>query len=344
MSLRYAVLALMAVLCAVPSVAQASEAFFFYGWPSYIDYTWINRTYYCRFYCSDPWGTTQADFDPATGRLWVRANCGYAYAMDESAVELTMRPDIDINGVRVHPSLLPAGSWYRVYWGFDEAWGDASCLPCSNTYATMTINEYNATCYGDCFNKVVVIAAAPEVHIRVEMCQDKEDGVKISDTGSSAARWRVYTPGSTDAHSQSPGTSSSPWPDGTGSITVISGYSGIYILQVASGDPPLPSYPANKIPRYWEATTNLEDFEATMVFAYEPSEVPEGVDENDLVVVTYDPTSGNWGALVTEIDDVQHTATVSGINEFSIFILADRMDPVATEQTSWGILKSKYSQ
>jgi hypothetical protein len=338
MGIRYALSLLVASLVAMPAAAQAAEWFYF---AQYVSYSWQSQPYYYRFYCSSSWTTKQAYFNNATGRILVGADSGHQYAMGEGAVELTMRPKAAINGIAVSPALLPAGSWYRVLWTFDEGFGE-SCLPCSNSYATVDMNEYNAVRYGYSLNNVATLAAATEVNIRVEICVSGGQ-VSIGAMGDSSARWRVYTPGSTDAYGHSGGTSSHTWPDGTGSITVTTGSTGIYLAQVASGDPPLEIYPSKKIPRYWELTTNLESVDATLVFAYEPSEIPEGVLETDLVVVTYDSEHERWKALDTLIDDTDHTASVSGLTDFSIFILADKMDPVPTEATSWGRLKSKYA-
>jgi hypothetical protein len=59
----------------------------------------------------------------------------------------------------------------------------------------------------------------------------------------------------------------------------------------------------------------------TLTVSYDDSNLPAGVDENDLELYRYDTTAGNWVALAGEVDPVENTITVI-LDHLSEFVLA----------------------
>jgi hypothetical protein len=77
------------------------------------------------------------------------------------------------------------------------------------------------------------------------------------------------------------------------------------------------------------------DGSATLTFAYDPSLLPPGADENSLAIFHW--TDGNWNLLSTTIDSLNHTATVH-VESLSPFVVTIVPEPASLGLLACGVL------
>ncbi len=70
------------------------------------------------------------------------------------------------------------------------------------------------------------------------------------------------------------------------------------------------------------------DTPATLTFTYEPSLIPEGVVEENLVIAMWDEEAGEWVNLVSTVDPSTHTITAQ-ISHFTVFTVLAYARPAA---------------
>ena len=56
----------------------------------------------------------------------------------------------------------------------------------------------------------------------------------------------------------------------------------------------------------------------TLVFTYDPLNLPAGVEEARLTIARYDPVNDNWIQLASTVDTIAHTVTAT-TDHFSTF-------------------------
>ena len=113
--------------------------------------------------------------------------------------------------------------------------------------------------------------------------------------------------------------------------------------------PPLPEdFPATIIGLAYDFGPDRATFDSpvTLTFTYDPNDLPEGVDEGDLVIAYYDEDAGEWVELDTTVDPVTRTITAD-IDSFTIFAimapvpaappLAPALEPAAFTSSSLSI-------
>ena len=168
--------------------------------------------------------------------------------------------------------------------------------------------------------------------------------------GSSDFRWVLHAP-SPISLGEFPAGASAPYHfSGTGlTLEFQSGPGGNVTAVNVPGEPPAPpTIPINsrKLLRYWEVRTDMEDgsFLATVTVAYDSLEIPPDVAEEDLAIVRFDGDGEHWVPLPTIVDTALDQVTVTGLTEFSIFIVGDLGDAGVDshEGTTWGALKSDF--
>ncbi|HUV46243.1 MAG TPA: hypothetical protein VMW45_04165, partial [Dehalococcoidia bacterium] len=69
----------------------------------------------------------------------------------------------------------------------------------------------------------------------------------------------------------------------------------------------------------------------TITFIYDPDDLPEGVDEGDLVIAFYDEEAGEWVELVCVVDTVNNTITAS-VSHFTTFTIIGAVTPPEEEE------------
>jgi len=67
----------------------------------------------------------------------------------------------------------------------------------------------------------------------------------------------------------------------------------------------------------------------TVTLSYEPGQVPEGVDEEDLVIAFYNAATGQWVILQSTVDTANHTITAK-VNHLTLFAGYAVAEPPAT--------------
>lgn len=95
-------------------------------------------------------------------------------------------------------------------------------------------------------------------------------------------------------------------------------------VNVQRNHTPVTTNPADKtIHRLYTIETQggSGTFNADVTFRYEQSEVPPGVDESNLQACRWNGST--WTCYPSTVDDVNNTVTVSGVTEFSPWILAE---------------------
>jgi len=66
----------------------------------------------------------------------------------------------------------------------------------------------------------------------------------------------------------------------------------------------------------------------TMVFTYDPDDIPEGVAEKDLVIAFYDEYAGKWVELICTVDTANNTITAY-VDHFTTFAVLGAVKPAA---------------
>lgn len=85
---------------------------------------------------------------------------------------------------------------------------------------------------------------------------------------------------------------------------------------------------SNKIHSYYDLTPHGATFEPPplLTLAYDTALIPEDMGEDNLRIATYDQTTGQWGALDTNID--KNTKTIStDVNVFSLYTIVVILRP-----------------
>jgi len=111
--------------------------------------------------------------------------------------------------------------------------------------------------------------------------------------------------------------------EGTTGFTEDEGPLGEISIVEIEEPPPLPEdFPATIIGLAYDFGPDGATFDSpiTLTFTYDPNDLPEGVDEGDLVIAYYDEDAGEWVELDTTVDPVTHTITAD-IDSFTIFAI-----------------------
>jgi len=121
-------------------------------------------------------------------------------------------------------------------------------------------------------------------------------------------------------------------PDGT--IALDEDGNPLESLEVAVDEtPPDPPEDANIIGLAYNFGPGGATFDPpiTITFIYDPDDLPEGVDEGDLVIAFYDEEAGEWVELVCVVDTVNNTITAS-VSHFTTFTIIGAVTPPEEEE------------
>ncbi len=71
-----------------------------------------------------------------------------------------------------------------------------------------------------------------------------------------------------------------------------------------------------------------------LTFDYDPADLPENTDEENLVIAFYDSSTGEWVLLDSEVDTVNHTITASASHFTTFSILVSQVEPTTSSATT----------
>ncbi len=108
--------------------------------------------------------------------------------------------------------------------------------------------------------------------------------------------------------------------------------------------PPPPPSQSNIIGLTYEFGPEGATFDkpVTLTFTYNASQIPEGVDEKNLVLALWDNATGKWVTLVSTVDPVNNTITVQ-VTHFSKYAILAYTRPAAFTAASLSISPTEVS-
>jgi len=195
----------------------------------------------------------------------------------------------DVVGELIEAEVKVLGVWVDV----------TSYLPSSQAIGSITYREYESGKGGVAEKDIVV---APEVSL---LGWVDEGGVftdEVTIKSADGKCWITISEGTTGLTEDG---------DPLGEISIVK----------VEEPPPLPEdFPATIIGLAYDIRPDGATFDSpvTLIFTYDPNDLPEGVDEGDLVIAYYDEDAGEWVKLDTTVDPVTHTITAV-VNSFTIF-------------------------
>ena len=97
------------------------------------------------------------------------------------------------------------------------------------------------------------------------------------------------------------------------------------IAMVIMDDPPPPAEDASIVGLAYDFGPDGATFDPpiTLEYTYDPDDIPEGVDEEDLVIARWDEEAGEWVELPCTVDPATHTITAS-VSHFTTFAIIAR--------------------
>lgn len=261
-----------------------------------------------------------------------------------------------LDGVLVPGNLLPAGSFFRSYLFLRHSFclgfsGNDNCpgFQCGVSYQ---VGSQVATLGRSSNVQIPIDVPAHEAvngTFAFSFCNHHIIwGAGCGIVDSQNFRWRVHTPAPVRAIAVAAGDAAPFSFTGTGiSIDKSSGPAGVISGTRVTGAPPVPPPPPTVTPGYpdyWELRTDMPQggFGVQLQLAYDPAQVSLDTPEQDLRIWRYDMITDQWTMLPTVIDLVAHTATVTGLDRFSIFCLGDQTKVVPAKAASWGTVKTIY--
>ncbi|MFC1860585.1 hypothetical protein ACFLYC_03340, partial [Chloroflexota bacterium] len=104
----------------------------------------------------------------------------------------------------------------------------------------------------------------------------------------------------------------------------------ISILEMAPEDIPPPPAGSHVIGLTYDMGPDGATFDPpiTLTFNYDPDDIPDGVNEEDLVIAVWDADAGEWVELPCVVDTVNHTITATTSHFTAFSIIAPPVEPV----------------
>lgn len=253
-----------------------------------------------------------------------------------------IRPAVEIDGIRLLPSLLPSGSFFTSRIGVGVSF--TPIQPCPAQGLTYQIGSVGGSFVASGNQEIVLPAdEADAVAFRLEFCNvGAHWGAGCNVSGSINDRWLLHAPADVAALVVASGD---PAPISFSNQDVVVDFDqtggGIVTALRSQGIAPVPGVP-NGPPGYWELRTDmpLGSYHARVTVSFDPVTLPEGITPGQLMLARYDPSEGGWESLPTVVDVVAGTVTAE-TNGVSILVLTTE-HVVRSSATSWSRVKATY--
>jgi hypothetical protein len=253
-----------------------------------------------------------------------------------------IRPAVEIDGVRVLPSLLPSGSYFTS--GIGVGLSFTPIQPCPAQGLTYQIGPVSGN-FTESGNQEIVIPAdeADAVPFLIDFCNVAAHwGAGCNVSGSINDRWLLHAPADVYASVIDPGDPAPISFSGPGLVVDFEQSGGGILTAIRSEDTapagPVPDGPSG----YWELQTDMPDasYLATVTVSFDPASLPAGTDPAQLMLARYDDQQGGWESLASVVDTVAGTVTAQ-TGGLSLFVLTTE-NVVEVRVSSWSRVKATF--